>query len=144
MNERTRAAMPHVIAKITALDEIKKISQHILEFRNILALCPAIRILVQKPKIHAVRISPICILNCHAPYYTIFLLRLAEAPYHFRLGRGARTFLSSPISSLPHFLIFSFSYSHILTLHSPPALPRNAYSVGIAATAHFNAVKFSW
>ena len=74
--------MPHVIAKITALDEIKKISQHILEFRNILALCPAIRILVQKPKIHAVRISPICILNCHAPYYTIFLLRLAELEFH--------------------------------------------------------------
>ena len=64
--------MPHVIAKITALDEIKKISQHILEFCKILTLRPTIRILVQEPKIHAIRLFPICILNCHAAYYTIF------------------------------------------------------------------------
>ena len=64
--------MPHVIAKIAALDEIKKISQHILKFREVLTLCPTVRILVQEPKIHTVRLFPICILNCHAAYYTIF------------------------------------------------------------------------
>ena len=71
--------MPHVIAKITTLDEIKKIAQHILKFRKILTLCPTVRILVQKPKIHAVWLFPICVLNCHAAYYTTFPFSLAKA-----------------------------------------------------------------
>ena len=64
--------MPHVIAKITTLDKIKKIAQHILKFGEILALRPMVWILIQKPKIHTVWLFPICILNCHAAYYTIF------------------------------------------------------------------------
>ena len=70
--------MPHVIAKITALDEIKKIAQHILKFGEILALRPMVWILIQEPKIHAVWLFPICILNRHAAYYTIFPFSLTK------------------------------------------------------------------